>query len=186
MDCMAQLFALYIYIHLTMSSMTADGSYVAMSNLALKGITGIYAMGKINQALEPRGAEPSKTLHYLASSTSLRIPHILCHYAPLGTLLQNTANTYAQQWQKKALSSDHVKATYGSNETWAMLYNLYAPRLIGADIIPENVGPDLISWELLITLYTERFTKCRHLGMPNRVTQVCPSFEDTSAHQLSV
>ena len=35
------------------------------SNLALKAIMGIYAMGNINQILEPRGADPAKTKHYL-------------------------------------------------------------------------------------------------------------------------
>jgi hypothetical protein len=37
------------------------------SNLALKSIMGIYAMGNINQILEPRGADPAKTKHYLVS-----------------------------------------------------------------------------------------------------------------------
>jgi len=35
------------------------------SNLALKGIMGIYAMGRINKALEVRGADPAKTTYYL-------------------------------------------------------------------------------------------------------------------------
>ncbi len=48
-------------------SMTADGLVGATSNLALKGIMGIYSMGMINKALEPHGADPEKTSHYLVS-----------------------------------------------------------------------------------------------------------------------
>jgi len=47
--------------------MTADGLVGATSNLALKGIMGIYSMGMINKALEPHGADPEKTSHYLVS-----------------------------------------------------------------------------------------------------------------------
>ncbi|KAF8518821.1 hypothetical protein BU17DRAFT_66217 [Hysterangium stoloniferum] len=85
-------------------------------NLVLKGITGIYAMGKINQILEQRGADPKRTLQYLT-----------------------TARNYTQQWQNLAFAPDHAVSTYGDNSTWSLLYNLYAPRLIGADIIPNNI-----------------------------------------------
>jgi hypothetical protein len=54
-------------------SISADG-LVATSNLALKGITGIYAMGKINKVLESSGADPSKTSYYLVS-----FPVVLSH-----------------------------------------------------------------------------------------------------------
>jgi hypothetical protein len=42
------------------------------SNLALKAIMGIYAMGSINQILEARGADPAKTKHYLVRFLSQR------------------------------------------------------------------------------------------------------------------
>ena len=60
----------YIFFFKFMThSITTDGSHSAMSNLALKGITGIYAMGKINQLLEGYvyGAETTRTSYYLAS-----------------------------------------------------------------------------------------------------------------------
>lgn len=41
------------------------------SNLALKAIMGIYAMGTINRILEARGADPAKTAYYLVSFSSL-------------------------------------------------------------------------------------------------------------------
>src|SRR6266511_2787882 len=51
-----------------------------MSNLSLKGITGIYAMGKINQLLEGHvtGADTNRTSYYLVS---YRSPLVL-HYSP--------------------------------------------------------------------------------------------------------
>lgn len=47
--------------------MTADGILGETSNLVIKGITGIYAMGKINQVLEATGADPNTTSYYLVS-----------------------------------------------------------------------------------------------------------------------
>ena len=46
---------------------------------------------------------------------------------------------YANDWLYQAVSSDHIMTTYGANSTWAMVYNLFAPRLLGAAIIPEKV-----------------------------------------------
>jgi len=52
-------------------STTADGlSNSSTSNLALKGIVGIYAMSKINRALEPQGALTNYTQYYLVSYSS--------------------------------------------------------------------------------------------------------------------
>ena len=47
--------------------MTADGIFGETSNLVIKGITGIYAMGKVNQVLEATGADPNRTSYYLVS-----------------------------------------------------------------------------------------------------------------------
>ena len=47
------------------SSMTADGLVGATSNLALKGIMGIYAMGEIVKLLE---SKPKRATYYLVSS----------------------------------------------------------------------------------------------------------------------
>jgi len=68
---------LYESLELTIYSITADGSYSAMSNLALKGITGIYAMGKINQLLEGyvNGADTNRTSYYLASFSYSSLTH---------------------------------------------------------------------------------------------------------------
>ena len=47
------------------SSSLASDNIPETSNLALKAIMGIYAMGNINQILEARGADPAKTKQYL-------------------------------------------------------------------------------------------------------------------------
>jgi hypothetical protein len=47
--------------------MSSDALYSSNANLALKGIMGLYAMGKINKILEPRGADSSKTSYYSVS-----------------------------------------------------------------------------------------------------------------------
>ena len=50
------------------SSMTADGLVGATSNLALKGIMGIYAMGEIVKLLESRSRNSKRATYYLVSS----------------------------------------------------------------------------------------------------------------------
>jgi hypothetical protein len=47
--------------------MSSDGLYSSNVNLALKGILGLYAMGKINKILEGRGADASQTSYYLVT-----------------------------------------------------------------------------------------------------------------------
>jgi len=53
---------------------------------------------------------------------------------------QDTARDYARQWQNSAFSSDHVVSISGNSTSWGMLYNLYAPRLLGADVISDTVS----------------------------------------------
>jgi len=47
--------------------MSSDALYSSNANLALKGIMGLYAMGKINEILEARGADSSKSSYYSVS-----------------------------------------------------------------------------------------------------------------------
>jgi len=53
---------------------------------------------------------------------------------------QDTARDYARQWQNNAFSSDHVVSISGNSSSWGMLYNLYATKLLGADIISDMVS----------------------------------------------
>src|SRR5260221_10996065 len=77
LHCGCTNFVLYESLELTSYCLTADGSSSAMSNLALKGITGIYAMGKINQLLEGHvyGADTNRTSYYLASFSYSSLIH---------------------------------------------------------------------------------------------------------------
>ncbi|KAF9007841.1 hypothetical protein BDQ17DRAFT_1323784 [Cyathus striatus] len=86
-----------------------------LSNLALKGIVSIYAMGKINEALETIGKEANDTAYYKAQ-----------------------AERYAKEWGSSAISSGHVTTTYGETSSWGLVYNLYTARLLGADIISNQ------------------------------------------------
>src|SRR6266542_198241 len=120
-------------------SATADGVFGATSNLVLKGIMGIYAMGQINKVLEARGADLSLTLHYLVSFSCHPVAALRALLKWIANLNQDTARNFAQQWRNSVLTPDHVLSAYGNNASWGLLYNLYAPRLLGADIIPEEV-----------------------------------------------
>ncbi|KAF8960765.1 hypothetical protein BDZ97DRAFT_1630582, partial [Flammula alnicola] len=94
---------------------TTDGlNFTDMSNLALKGIIGIFAMSKINSALEPRGAKKHDTDYY-----------------------QSIAVSYAQQWGNLSFmsnsSSPYISTTYGGS-SWGLMYNLYASTLLNSNL----------------------------------------------------
>jgi len=91
------------------------------TNLAVKGIIGIAAMGQISSALGNQGDSQ--------------------HYAGL-------ASSYSATWQSLALSSDHqsVLSNYGNQNSWAMEYNLYADLLLGTKVIPDSIYQTLATY----------------------------------------
>jgi len=115
-------------------SLTSD-RIGATSNLALKAILGIYAMGKINQALEVRGADSAKTNYYLVSCLQYLLSNLLN-----ATIMQSTASDYAKQWEALAFTTDHITTSYGSEASWGLVYNMYVPRLLGTNIVSEKVS----------------------------------------------
>jgi hypothetical protein len=56
------------------------------------------------------------------------------------TLGQDTATSYAKQWESLAFSYDHVTSTYGNTASWGFLYNLYLPSSLGQVLFSQNVG----------------------------------------------
>ncbi|CAA7266374.1 unnamed protein product [Cyclocybe aegerita] len=102
---------------------TADGLAGATSNLALKGIVGIYAMSKINEALEQQGALSNYTEHY-----------------------RDTATRYARDWESLAVSGDHIGSSYGNPSPWGLVFNLFAPRLLNTTLISESIYDTQAAW----------------------------------------
>jgi len=94
---------------------SADGqSTTNMTNLAIKGIIGIKAMSEISRALgNPDDAQQFST----------------------------AASDYANKWQLLSLSSAQqgVLFTYGDEDTWTLVYNLYADRLLQTDVVDQSV-----------------------------------------------
>lgn len=91
------------------------------SNLALKGIVGIGAMGLI------------------ARITGNTADHD--HYA-------STATDYIKQWVTKSMDSSgkHLKLAYDQDGTWSLKYNGYADRLLGLGLVPPNVAAMEAAW----------------------------------------
>ncbi|KAF9443528.1 hypothetical protein P691DRAFT_778832 [Macrolepiota fuliginosa MF-IS2] len=96
---------------------TADGlSNPDMSNLALKGILGIYSMAKINEAVE--GSNNT----YMDQATQL-----------------------ISSWKQLAVSNDHIDAIYGESTSWGLIYNLFPAiwldtGLVGNDTLASQAG----------------------------------------------
>ncbi|TFK38776.1 hypothetical protein BDQ12DRAFT_683316 [Crucibulum laeve] len=86
---------------------SADGQVGPdMSNLAIKGITGIFAMSKISEVVRK-----SDMVNY-----------------------RNKATQLETDWEGLAYSSNHITTDYGVASSWSLIYNLYAARLVNLPV----------------------------------------------------
>ncbi|KAI0705088.1 hypothetical protein C8T65DRAFT_577862 [Cerioporus squamosus] len=94
---------------------SADGENKAnMTNLALKGIIGVKAMAEISRAI----GKDSDAQEYDSHASAL-----------IGS------------WQSLAESStqQHLLGVYGDQQSWALLYNIYADLLLGTKLVPQSI-----------------------------------------------
>ncbi|TVY42939.1 Glutaminase A [Lachnellula subtilissima] len=93
-----------------------QGSLTNQTNLALKGIIGIEAMAVI-----------AKLTGNNADATSF----------------SNTAHDYIKKWQDMAVVTDanppHTNLAYHDNNSHGLLYNLYADKLLGLNLVPNSI-----------------------------------------------
>lgn len=90
------------------------GVLANQTNLALKGIEGIAAIGVIADLLgESKNAS---------------------HYA-------NVSTTYIKKWQKYAVAKagTHTKLAYQDEKSWGTLYNLFGDRLLNLKLVPKSI-----------------------------------------------
>ena len=42
------------------------------------------------------------------------------------------------------MSSDgsHLLGSYGDQQSWSLMYNLYADKMLGLNFVPQSVGPE--------------------------------------------
>lgn len=109
---------------------TADGlssnSSEVSTNLALKGVLGIYAMSRISDAL----GLADDVAYYMAK-----------------------ASDYSQQWESIAFTRSGEPSSSG------LLYNLYAARLLGAEVVRGQV------YEIHAELYASQIASAPHFGL---------------------
>jgi hypothetical protein len=97
------------------------GKIANSSNLALKGILAVGAMGDIARY----AGKSSDTLYY-----------------------SNQASSLIFQW--KGLSQDssgqHLKLAYDQDGTWSLKYNAFPDKLLGLNLIPSSVLQEEAAW----------------------------------------
>ncbi|KAI0335016.1 DUF1793-domain-containing protein [Cubamyces sp. BRFM 1775] len=97
------------------NQLNADSQSAAnMTNLAIKGIIGVKAMAEISRAL----------------GQDLDAQQYDSHAAAL-----------VGSWQSLATSSDqqHILGIYGNQNSWALMYNIYADLLLGTNIVSQTL-----------------------------------------------
>ncbi|KAJ6515750.1 hypothetical protein C8R45DRAFT_217798 [Mycena sanguinolenta] len=97
------------------------GALANQTNLAIKGIVGIGAMGKIETLL----GNTAQAANY-----------------------SSIAASYVTQWQKFATSSTgpHLTLNYGNSSSWGLSYNLFGDKLLGLNLFPESVYAEQTAW----------------------------------------
>lgn len=97
------------------------GVLANQTNLAIKGIEGIAAMGVIADKI----GRTTNASYY-----------------------QNVSESYIKQWVKFALSKDqtHTKLAYQDDDSWGTLYNLFGDRLLNLQLVPEKIYDVQDAW----------------------------------------
>ncbi|CAE6479297.1 unnamed protein product [Rhizoctonia solani] len=96
------------------------GHLVNQTNLAIKGIIGIQAMGEIANILGK--SDDAKKYKDIAAS-------------------------YVPQWQKFAHSNEgHLTLNYGNASSWGLAYNLYSDKLLQFNLFPKSVYDMQTGW----------------------------------------
>jgi hypothetical protein len=95
-------------------SSNADGqSSGNMTNLALKGILAIKAMGEMSNV----AGNQNDAKKY-----------------------RDQASSYISKWASLASLSGHLAFTYGEASSSGLMYNLYADKLMGTGLVPNDVS----------------------------------------------
>lgn len=91
----------------------------SLSNLIIKGIIALSAMSRISDA----AGQSSDASRY-----------------------RDKANEYVKIWEERAKSAggDHLKSTFGENDSWALIYNLFVDKWLGTNIVQDNVSPSIL------------------------------------------
>ncbi|PPJ58961.1 hypothetical protein CBER1_04118 [Cercospora berteroae] len=106
------------------------GPAANQTNLAIKSIIGIEAMAQI----------ANRTGNVADGQNYTRIAH-----------------DYITKWQKLGINSNanppHTTFNYGNNSPYSLLYNLYADRELGLQLVPQSV------YDMQSTFYKTKFNK---------------------------
>ncbi|OBZ70559.1 hypothetical protein A0H81_09078 [Grifola frondosa] len=118
------------------NQMTADNQGTAnMTNLAIKGIIAVQAMSEISQAFGE---------------------------SAVAQMYSSRAAVLASTWQSLALSSDqqHLLEDYGNQQSSALMYNLYADRLLQLNLVNETV------YQHQTQFYASQISTAAKYGLP--------------------
>ncbi|KAL0061627.1 hypothetical protein AAF712_011544 [Marasmius tenuissimus] len=113
---------------------TADGLDMSNStNLAIRAIIGLRSMAEISNTIG-KGDDASK--------------------------YQNQASLWVESWKTQAFSSGHLTSTYGASDSWGLTYNLYADKLLGMNLVSNDI------YHAQDEFYTSRALSSDKFGFP--------------------
>ena len=104
-----------------------------MTNLAIKGIIGVKVMAEISRTVDAQSDARAYDVSYLQTMT---------HISLTNYRTQAHASALFSSWKSLAEAPDqsHLLGVYGNEQSWALMYNLYADKLLGTNVVPQSVS----------------------------------------------
>ncbi|XP_006457506.1 hypothetical protein AGABI2DRAFT_123370 [Agaricus bisporus var. bisporus H97] len=144
------------------NAVSADGiGYPEMSNLALKGILGVYSMGKIDD-----------------------------HVNPSNTTFKDKANELIQSWKQLAVTDTHIQAEYGKPGTWGLMYNLFPAVWLETGLIDDEILNREAQFYLSKTRKYFKLQRYRYIPIPYTPFAAAPTdqsygLDDNAARDIA-
>ncbi|KAK1226777.1 hypothetical protein PQX77_010238 [Marasmius sp. AFHP31] len=122
---------------------TADGLHAKnMTNLAIKAIIGVRSMADISYTL----GKGDDALRYQIERLTLLD-------------LQNQSSSWIEGWKVQAFSSGHLASVYGVNDSWSLMYNIYADKLLRMNLVGDDI------YDAQDKFYGSQYPSSEHLAL---------------------
>ncbi|KAF8885594.1 hypothetical protein BD779DRAFT_1646537 [Infundibulicybe gibba] len=110
---------------------TSDGQN--NPNLAIKGIIGVRTMGEISKIV----GQTNDSSHF-----------------------KDQASAMLQDWENRAIPSNHIASVYGQPASWGLIYNLFSDRLLKLNFITQKIYSDQTNF------YATQIPTAENFGLP--------------------
>ena len=78
-------------------------------------------------------------------------------------LSQSQADDFIQKWKSFAAPQGHLVSSYNELSSWALIYNLFADKLLGTGLVDDSVRKLIFVGAVVLTKYRYLLDKTRSM-----------------------